>query len=120
MGRVIVKSPEFAAVTMAALDGATLTKSRKILITACGRCENTGMRFSHDRRTVGRNWGGPPVGIEPIYGRITLPTGRWTCKALEPDGTPRVDVPVDYGTAPATVELTPHYQTMWYLLTPAK
>jgi hypothetical protein len=120
MGRVIVKSPEFAAVTMAALDGATLTKSRKILITACGRCENTGMRFSHDRRTVGRNWGGPPVGIEPIYGRITLPTGRWTCKALGPDGTPRVDVPVDYGTAPATVELTPHYQTMWYLLTPAK
>jgi hypothetical protein len=119
-GGMVVDAPDFVALTMTAMDAVDLEKSRKILITACGRCENTGMQFSADRRTVGRNWGGVPVGIEPVMGRIALPAGRWVCQSLAPDGTAMADVPVNTANAPATIELSPRYQTMWYLLTPAK
>jgi hypothetical protein len=73
---VQISSPEFAAVTVTALDGKSLDQSGRILITACGRCENTGMQFSEDRRTVGRNWGDAPVQIEAVEGRIVLPESR--------------------------------------------
>ncbi|MBM4019849.1 MAG: hypothetical protein FJ288_16265 [Planctomycetes bacterium] len=112
--------PDFAAVTMTALDGRTLAASAKILIAACGRCENTGMKFSPDRRTVGTAWGKGPVCIEPVEGRVTLPAGRWTCRVLRPDGTPGADVPLAAGAGgAAAVNLSPRYQTMWYLATPA-
>lgn len=113
--------PEFAALTMTPLDGRPLAESKSILITACSRAENTGMQFSPDRRTVGRNWGGPPVLIEPVTGCAVLPPGTWKCQALGPDGLPTVDVPVakDAKGRPV-VNFTPEYKTMWYLVTAGK
>ncbi len=112
-GRVSVNSPSFVAMTVTALDGAAINESRKILVTACGRCENTGMIFSADRRTVGRNWGGPPVMIEAVTGTVTVPAGQWRCEALGPDGMPKREVPISNGV----LRLSPQYGTMWYLLT---
>ena len=112
--------PAFAAVTMTALDGQPLDRSKAILVAACGRSENTDMRFSADRRTVGRNWGKGPVLIEPVEGRVWLPAGGWKCQALAPDGTPKGEVPVakdDKGRP--VVALSPEHKTMWYLVTPA-
>jgi len=115
-GKIIITEPTFVALTVTALDKTPLNQSRKILITACGRCENTGMKFSEDRRTVGRNWGGPPVQIEAVKGTLPL-TGRWTCQALGPDGVPRHEVPISYKNVRGVLKLEPKYQTMWYLLT---
>ncbi len=112
-GRVSVNSPSFVAMTVTALDGAAINESRKILVTACGRCENTGMIFSADRRTVGRNWGGPPVMIEAVTGTVTVPAGQWRCEALGSDGMPNREVPISNGV----LRLLPQYGTMWYLLT---
>jgi hypothetical protein len=112
-GRIDVASPGFVSMTVMAMDDAAMNKSRKILITACGRCENTGMIFSDDRRTVGRNWGKAPVRIEAVTGTVRLPAGRWKCEALGPDGMPKQEVPVSNGA----VKLSPEYGTMWYLLT---
>jgi len=111
--KVSIKSPEFIALTIMPLDGSILDRSRKILVTACGRCENTGMKFSDDRQTVGRNWGGPPVRIETVTGTVALPEGQWKCEALGPDGMPKHKVPVSNGA----IKLSPEYGTMWYLLT---
>jgi len=112
-GEVEVKGPEFVAMTMTALDGASrLDNSRHVLISACGRCENTGMVFSEDRRTVGRNWGTGPARIETVEATVKLPPGRWTCQALAADGTAKADVPTDNGVA----TLLPRYDTMWYVL----
>ena len=110
-GRIRVTSPEFVALTITPLEAGT-----KTLVTACGRCENTGMQFSQDRRTVGRNWGQAPVQIEPVSGTIVLPAGRWVCHALAADGTPRQRVPVVYAGGSGTLTLSPDYETMWYLL----
>jgi len=45
-GYADISSPEYAVITATPLDGAPWPESSKILITACGRCENTGMKFS--------------------------------------------------------------------------
>jgi hypothetical protein len=120
-----IDSPVYAVITATPLDGVPWWNSRKILVTACGRCENTGMKFSDDRRTVGRDWGGPPVQIEAVEGTVTVPAGQWKCQALGPDGMPsqQVAVRIEGEQNPArdgqrhTVELSPKYKTMWYLLT---
>ena len=97
--------------TMTALDGLPLSRSNKILITLCGKCENTDMQFSKDRRTVARNWGKAPVRIEALKLRVPLPGRGFKCYALRPDGTRGAEVP-----AGESVDLAPKYKTMWYLL----
>jgi len=116
-GQVSIIRPAFAVVTVTSLDQAPMERSRKILVTACGRCENVGMKFSEDRRTVGRNWGGPPVQIEAVEGSLVLPEGRWICQALGPDGRPTLEVPVSYKDGQGVLNLSPQYKTMWYFLT---
>ena len=109
--------------TMTALDGLPLVRSNKILITLCGRSENTDMRFSKDRRTVGRNWGKAPVRIQPKHCTMVSVTGDWPrrfkCYALLPNGKRGTEVPV-YGKGDEWVDPDPKYKTMWYLLTRPK
>jgi len=116
-GRISISGPDFAAVTVTALDGAALAQSRKILVTACGRCENTGMKFSEDRQTVGRNWGEPPVRIETVRGTVILPEGQWKCDVLGPDGMPKEGFRVSRNDGKSVLGLSPEYKTMWYLVT---
>jgi hypothetical protein len=118
-GRVRITAPEFLAITITALDEGRPARGRihqRVLVTACGRCENSGMQFSPDRRTVGRNWGKAPVQIEAVRGSVVVPDGRWTCHALAPDGSPRQEVPITYEDRRGTLTLSPEYGTMWYLL----
>lgn len=113
-----IESPAWAAVTLTPLDGKDLHQSRRILVTACGRCENTGMGFSEDRRTVGRNWGEAPVRIEPVEGEIRLRKtpifrdGVMTCRILNPDGTVKQTIDCQDHIIPLKAE----YGTMWYLV----
>jgi len=112
--------PAFRAVTVAALDAKPLADSRKILIAACGRCENTGMKFSADRRTVGRNWGTAPVCIEAVDHTIKLPgkPGRkLRLQPLGPDGRPRGEGVDVHLAADGTLGLSAKHKTMWWLLT---
>ena len=117
--------PGFAVFVMSSLDGSSLGESNRVLITACGRCENTDMKFTPDRRSVGRNWGKAPVQIEPVEGVLSLLSltlakqGKWQCRALKPDGTAGEEVPVTPGKGgePPSITLAAKYKTMWYLLT---
>jgi hypothetical protein len=113
---VSLQSPSFAALTLTALDGLPLAQSSRILLTACGRCENAGMKFSADRRTVGRNWGSAPVGIQAVDAEVKLPPvtpGRWLCRVLGPDGQPTAEGEFD---PEKPFELSSGNRTMWYLL----
>jgi hypothetical protein len=109
--------------TIVPLDGLPYEKSHKLLVTACGRCENTGMKFSEDRRTVGRDWGKQPVLIEAVTstsdGGTQLPPGHWKCQALAPDGTAATELPVKFVPEKHReyVKFDSKYQTMWYVLT---
>lgn len=113
-----ISNPASASLTMTALDNNPLTESAKILITACGRCENTDMKFSPDRRTVGTNWGKGPVQIEPVEGVIDVNKIIGTTKdvkayALKPDGTKKTEVVLTDGK----LALSAKHETMWYLIT---
>ncbi len=110
-GSIQIVSPDFVALTVTPLE-----HTETLLVTACGRCENTGMQFSDDRRTVGHNWGQAPVRIEPVDGQLVLPEGRWTCQALAPDGSPKQPVPISQENGRNILRLSPRYATMWYLL----
>ncbi len=116
-GRISVTSSGFVAMTVTALDDEAVNESRKILVTACGRCENTGMIFSDDRQTVGRNWGQSPVQIEAVEAVFILPEGRWKCQAIGADGMPSGNVPASDRSGKGVLRLSPQYETMWYLLT---
>jgi len=115
--RCQIDEPAFAVITATPLDGVSWLRSRKILITACGRCENMGMKFSEDRRTVGRQWGHGPAQIEVVKGAVEIPRGNWRCQALGPDGLAKTDVPVRSENDSNYIDLSPKYKTMWYLLT---
>ena len=105
-------------ITQTPLDGLSAARTKKLLVTACVRCENTGMKFSKDRRTVGRNWGRGPVRIEPASDvDLLLPPGQWRCQALGPDGRPTAEVKLTLTWPRPTLRLDPKHKTMWYLLT---
>jgi hypothetical protein len=107
----------FAAVTVTALDGMSLEESNHILVTACGRCENTGMQFSADRRTVGRNWGKAPVCIEPVEASIVLPKRRWYAISLMPDGMSRAGAGlIQNERGDIVLKLSGQHKTLWYLV----
>lgn len=110
-GTIRLAGPELVTLTMTPLHSNT-----QILLTACGRCENVGMQFSADRRTVGRNWGTAPAQIEAVRGTVVLPEGKWTCHALAPDGKPKQQVTVTYEDGRGVLAMSPEYGTMWYLL----
>lgn len=111
-----IDSPGMATVTVTMLEGMPGFGFTKLLITACGRCENTDMQFSEDRRTVGTKWGKAPVQIEPVDGMITLPNlaegASYLCKTLNPDGTVKEKFEITDNTIP----LKSDYGTMWYLI----
>jgi hypothetical protein len=118
-----LEGPDFVALTETPLDGKPLAESSKVLITACGRCQNTGMQFTPDRRSVGRNWGKAPVQIGPAEGLLYLDFikpgnwASWTCRAVKPDGSAGEEVEiVRPKEGPLKITLAAKYGTMWYLL----
>jgi len=114
--RCQIDDPSFAVITATPLDGLPWPQSSKILITACGRCENVGMEFSQNRRTVGRQWGQAPAQIETVTGTVEIARGNWTAKAIGPDGLAQANVPVRSEGERNFIEMLPKYKTMWYLL----
>ena len=105
-----IKTPETAAIMLAPINN-----NSNLLIAACGKCENTDMKFSVNRETVGRNWGHGPVKIETVEGTIALldnDTTNYKCYALKPDGAISEEVPIENNK----IVLSPKYKTMWYLL----
>lgn len=117
-GLLTVTAPDFAGITVTPLDATTFASASQLLVTACGRCENTGMVFSTDRRTLTNNtWGHGPVLIEPVEGTLTLPEGIWKCHALGPDGSATAPVLVSTPSgSPPSFQMKASYGTMWYLL----
>jgi hypothetical protein len=110
-----VVAPAFAVITETTLDGLPFETSRRILITACGRAENTAMGFSADRRTVGRDWGQAPARIEPVSGTIALPPGQWRGWALGPDGVARSEALIGIVNGRLVMQIGGPAASMWYL-----
>ncbi len=117
---VTLERPEFAAVTLSALDGEPLEHSRRILLTACARLENTDQGWNKARTSVGDRWGEAPTLIEPVRARFRLdhasaPGARLV--ALDGRGRPLKELPVETREASLAWTLSGEPATLWYVLT---
>ena len=114
--RIKVTAPNFLSLVVTALDGKKLQASERILVTACGRCENSGMVFSENRATVGRQWGRAPVRVQPVDATLALADGAWQAWALTPDGRRKEAARVVTVAKGCNLVLSTAHGTMWYLL----
>jgi hypothetical protein len=118
---VILKSPDFAAITLVAMDGQPFASSKRLLLTACGKCENTGMKFVPDRHMTVNGFGTGPALIEPVEAAIHIPgalaAGTWHIQALDASGRPKGasrDMMAKYD---GVIPVDAADQTAWHLLT---
>jgi hypothetical protein len=103
---------DWAVILATVMDGEDFTSAKRILITAAGTAENTGMKWRDPEKTsVGTEWGGAPSLVEGIAATITLPTaGKFKAWALDERGQRREEMPV----IGRKLELSPEHKTLWY------
>ncbi|MCX8092016.1 MAG: hypothetical protein N3I86_13960 [Verrucomicrobiae bacterium] len=81
----------FCAVTVASLDDKPIASASRLLLTVGARVANTGMVWNESRTTLVK-WGGAPVRLEPVGGRIRLvglaAAGGTLARALDGAGDP--------------------------------
>ena len=111
-----IESPEFCALAAAVLDGQGPRSSKRLLVVACGRAENAGMKFNQERTSVGREWGEEPVRAEAVTGSWRLPEGEWRAWALKPDGSKGAEIPLETREGRPVLRMSPEYGTVCYLL----
>jgi len=70
-GLSIRSTTPFAAIIATALDNAPIASSRRLLITAVARAENTGQAFADHKRTVPER-GRLPVLAEPVHAELSM------------------------------------------------
>jgi hypothetical protein len=116
---ILSSRQEWAAVTLTCLDGKDFSSPGRILVTAAGLAENTGMQWKNaEKNSVGKDWGRAPSRVEGIGAQITLPLppSRLKIRALDERGLPTGEIPVK--PAPngksSILEIGPGFQTLWY------
>ena len=108
---ISVGTPEndYAAIVLTSLDGTPLESSPRMLLTAVGSAENTGMRWNTEKNSVGRSWGSGPSVVNGIPFRIHAGARSLVVYALDGQGRRlrKVEGP----------NLGPQHRTLWYELT---
>nr|MDQ3623966.1 hypothetical protein [Verrucomicrobiota bacterium] len=104
---------DWAVIQLTVLDGADFANAKRLLVTATGYTENTGMKWNAEKSSVGREWGRAPSLVEGVAAKITLPTKtRLKAWALDDRGQRRAELPVQEGA----IEIGPGHKTLWYEL----
>jgi len=87
----------FSAVTLSALDDASIARARRLLLTATARTANTGQVWNAKRNTL-TTWGGAPACTEPVRGQVTLRglsgSTKLTATALNADDQPAGEIAI--------------------------
>ncbi len=106
----------FAVLTLTAVDGQPLARSRRLLLVAAGNVENTGMGWNADHTSVGTRWGSAPTVCEGIAARVTLPTPAGSAKAyaLDGAGARAREVPVSVAGGKLSFDIGPRFKSLWY------
>jgi hypothetical protein len=81
---------DFAAITLASLDGKSISRAERMLLTTGSKVENTGMKWN-PAKTRMLDIGGSPSMIEPVTGQILLKglVGATAVTAIPLDGAGR-------------------------------
>jgi hypothetical protein len=106
----------FAVLTLNAVDGRPLATSGRLLLTAAGNVENSGMGWNADHTSVGTQWGRAPTLCEGIGARVTLATTARSAKvhSLDGAGARTGEVPASLAGGKLTFDIGPRFKTLWY------
>jgi hypothetical protein len=109
----------FATVALASLTEDPVGRSSRLLLTAVGRSENTGMKYNALRKRV-LDRGSGPILIEPVSGDVSVITSLegLLVRPILPDGTPGEPLPTTYQDGVLRFHIGPEARTMYYQLTP--
>jgi Carbohydrate binding domain len=109
----------WSTISLTAVDAPDFASAGRVLITATGYAENTGMGWKNaEKSTVGRDWGTAPSLVEGIPATITLPVpaARVHVWALDERGQRKTELPVRDLAGKTAVEIGPRHQALWYEL----
>jgi len=108
----------WSVITLTVLDGEGFKAPARILVTATGYVQNTGMIWKDDKHdSVGSDWGHAPALVEGVPATITLPLEAGTTMrawALDGRGQRGEEVPVKAAAGNATMVIGPEFKTLWY------
>jgi hypothetical protein len=113
---VKANSRNFAVLTINAVDGRSVSESRRMLLTAVGNVENTGMGWNTDHTSVGTQWGRAPTICEGIGAKVTISTSAKAIRVyvIDGSGVRAGEVPASVAGGKASFEIGPRYKTVWY------
>jgi hypothetical protein len=108
----------WSVITVTAMEGDFRKPPCRMLITATGSAENTGMGWKNpEKSTVGKEWGHAPTRVEGVPARITLPFPAKSVEvwSLDERGQRKASLNVVAGASgSAVVAIGPEQQTIWY------
>ena len=106
----------FASISVVSLDGKPIPQSRRMLLTAVARSENTGQAVMKNHSSIPER-GRPPVLCEPVDAEVALRTGqRLMAFPLTPKGQRRSALEVGEAKR-VLIVATKHARSPWVLLT---
>lgn len=95
-----------------------LAEPARVLLTATGYVENTGMKWKDaDKSSVGRDWGGAPSRVEGVSAQVSFPVppDHLQAWALDERGQRHRRLPVSAAVLGSSlIELGPEWSTLWY------
>jgi hypothetical protein len=106
----------WATINATVMEGVDFPRARRILITATGVAENTGMKWKDAQKSsVGSDWGHEPSVAEGISAKIGVPFQKeakaW---ALDASGQHVKEIPVKRVTGKSEIEISSDDQTLWW------
>ena len=106
--------PAYACISLVALDGKPIEKSRRMLLAASARTENQNMQWNADRTSLPlKGWGKGPTVSESVPLTVRLPGDPAIARPLDPLGRPRDELQREGGS----VAMRAEDKTLWALLT---
>jgi hypothetical protein len=106
----------WATINATVMEGVDFPRAKRILITATGMAENTGMKWKDAQKSsVGTDWGHEPSIVEGISAKVGVPFQKglqaWT---LDVRGKREKEIPVKRVNGKAEIEITPEHKTLWW------
>ncbi|MCK5803271.1 MAG: hypothetical protein KAI66_10580, partial [Lentisphaeria bacterium] len=106
----------FATIVLSSLTDQPLRSSSKLLLTAVGRAENTGMSYNALRNRC-LSGGMGPILVDPVQARIRFRTDKGlTITPLAADGTRGTSTPIPSKNDIANIQIGASARTIYYLL----
>ncbi len=106
---------DFAIVTLTSCDALPLAKSKRALLTVCGRIENRNMGWNKDRTSVGKDWGQGPTQAEfvPLSATIKVdgPRQVWV---LDGNGRRKKKIESQVKNGQLTFATSSTTPSLWY------